>query len=119
MHNGVDMAVVNQKIAIDRGQDFAIEAVGDDATNPSTWTLLFTLVSYRGNTTAAFSTSGVAVSGPNEDGSYTLIVTMTRAQTLLLLRPEYYWDFWRTDTGSNIPLASGTMVVNTPSRLSA
>lgn len=111
--------------AVKRGEDATLELEGVDTTDPSGWTLLFTLTAYAGASTAVL-TAVPTVSGPDADGIYTIVVRLTRAQTLALLTPltdgyskTYAFDVWRTDTGDQIPLTSGSVVVSAPSRLAA
>lgn len=110
------MSVTGQLWEIERGQDATLRVTGTDGTNPTGWALLFTIVPFTGKTTATYSTTSISISGPVA-GEYTFTVPLTRAQTLALALGTYSWDIWRTDTGSNIPLASGTLSVITPARV--
>jgi hypothetical protein len=118
------MAVTGQEWNFKRGQDARLALVGVDTTDPSLWTLGFTLTEYDGAETATY-TYTPTVTGPNS-GVYTLNIYLTRAQTLELLNPltdgyqkQYTWDVWRQDTGTQVPLASGTTIVSNPSRLAS
>ena len=118
------MSVDNQEWFIKRGEDVALALNGVDNTNPSGWALKFTLVAFPGASTAVLDLTPV-VSGP-VSGVFVITTTLTRTQTLALLNPTtqgysktYYWDVWRTDTGSNVSLASGTLLVSAPARQAA
>lgn len=120
------MAVTGIEWNFKRGEDPTLTVVGVDLTDPTGWTLLFTMTPYEGATVATV-TAVPTISGPDLNGKYNLTVSLTRAQTLLLLTPatdghskSYNWDIWRTSAGAfNTPLASGTTVVTAPSRLGA
>lgn len=113
------MSVEGQSWEIQRGQDAAFIAEGEDTTNPSAWALLFSLFSYLGAAVPVYSTTTVTVSGPDSDGIYSLTVSLTRSQTIaggLLTGTTYYGGIWRTDTGSSIPLLGLTLTINPATR---
>jgi hypothetical protein len=113
------MSVEGQSWEIQRGQDAAFIALGDDTTNPSAWALLFSLFPYPGATVPTYSTPTVTVSGPDANGIYSLTISLTRSQTIvsgLLTGPTYYGGVWRTDTGASVPLFGLTLTIRPASR---
>lgn len=107
------MSAQSQSWSIYRGEDASIVLTGPAGTNPTGWALLVTVKEYPEQTTPVLSLTSVAVGG---SGPWTLTAALTRAQTGALPRASYVLDFWRTDTGSNVRLAGGTLAVLTPVR---
>lgn len=107
------MSAQNQSWAIYRGEDASVVLTGPAGTNPTGWALVVTVKEYPEQTTPVLSTTTVTVGG---SGPWTLTFGFTRAQTSALTRASYVLDTWRTDTGSNIRLAGGTLAVLTPVR---
>lgn len=95
-----------------RGEDTSIVLTGADNTNPTGWALLLT-ISTRPGGTAVLSSTSVTVGGINP---YTLTAALTRAQTAALTSSRYFWDVWRTTSGSNWRLAGGFLDLDTPVR---
>jgi hypothetical protein len=106
----------SQTFIVYRGEDASIVLTGEDDTNPTGWALLVTWSVYDGQDPVTGSTTTVTVGG---SGPYTLTVAFTRAQTSAMTRHKYRVDVWRTDSGSNIRLAGGTLHIETPVRLPA
>ncbi len=113
----MSVTVQEQSWEVYRGEDLAITL-----TNPSGdadgYALLVTWSLYDGQspvTGATGVTSGAAVSADGDEITF----TMTRAATSLLTRCKYRLDWFRTDSGSNLRLAGGTLYVLTPVRLPA
>lgn len=109
------MASQNQTWVIYRGEDATFTLTGEDNTNPSAWALLVSISTGSG-AAIVLSTTTVTVGGA---GPYTLTFGFTRAQTSLLTKSQYSLDVWRTDTGSAIRIAGGTVDIETPVRLPA
>jgi hypothetical protein len=105
-----------QSFTVYRGEDASIVLTGEDNTNPTAYTLVATWSAYDGQDPVTGSTTSVTVGGA---GPYTLTISFTRAQTSAMTGNKYRLDLWRTDTGSNIRLAGGTLTVLTPVRLPA
>jgi hypothetical protein len=103
--------VASQILTIVRGNDISIVFTGtaaDFASDPSAWTLSFTLAKNRGQTPVLTLVPVVSGAGP-----YLATVTITRAQSSLLDLEEYDWSLTRTDASSVSLKANGTMTVLT------
>ena len=97
------------------GEAINIVLTGEDNTNPTGYTLAFTVKAYPGASANILQlTSGMTVAG---SGPYTITIPLTRAHTgTTITQHETYWDLWRTDSGSEKCLAAGVLTLKTPVR---
>jgi hypothetical protein len=117
------VAVFDQSWERFHGEDIAIVFTGEDNTNPTAYAMTLTVARSKGGAALVTVTQGsmtIAGSGP-----YTISVPLTRAQTGTTLSPTTYpsgvfhVDLWRTDSGSSVCLASGTLKLKDPVRAPA
>jgi hypothetical protein len=102
------MPAQSQIWSVPHGADGEIVLTGDDNTNPTGWAMKFTVAATQGGTPLVEVTA-ITVGGA---GPYTLTVPLSRAQTgTTLTADKYFADLWRTDVGSNRPLASGQLIM--------
>lgn len=105
----------SQALTIYRGDAVSIVFTGassDLVGTPTSWSLQFSVAKQRGKTPVlTVTTPTITITGT---GPYVATVPLTRAQTSLLLKDEFDWDLWRTDSGSESIKAGGTLQVITP-----
>ena len=105
--------VLSQSLTIIRGADVNIVLSGDAADfaeDPTSWALQFSVAKNRGKTPVLTVTS-ITVAG---SGPYTATIPLTRAETSALVREEYDWDVFRTDSNSVSIKAGGRLSVVAP-----
>ena len=114
------MPVLNQQWDRFHGEDITISLTGEDNTNPTAYAMAFTVSRYPGGSALLTITqASMTVSG---SGPYVIAVPLTRAQTGTTLAPATYpdgvfhCDLWRTDSGSNLCIASGKLTLKDPVR---
>jgi hypothetical protein len=97
--------------SVPHGADAEIVLTFTDTTNPTGWAMKFTVAATKGGTPLVEVTA-ITISGPDANGKYSLTTPLSRAQTGTTLTDDKYWaDLWRTDSGSNRPLASGRLIM--------
>lgn len=102
------------------GEDINIVFTGEDNTNPTAFAMTLTVSrTPRGSVLVSVTQASMTIGG---SGPYTITVPLTRAQTGTTLSPVTYpngvfhVDLWRTDSGSNVCLASGKLTLKDPVR---
>lgn len=107
-------AALSQSFSITRGSDVSLVLTGEQSTDPTGWALALYVALSPTNppdtgSVALTVSSGFTIGG---SGPYTITVPLTRAQTSALTSDLYHFSLWRTDSGSNVRLAFGTLTVN-------
>lgn len=96
---------------VKRGQSLIVTFTFDPAQSISGWALKFTLRRYPGDTASDLvsktTSSGITITDASS-GVGTISFT---AADLNQTPGTYYWDVWRTDSGSEDPLADGTLPI--------
>ena len=107
-----------QSLSAFHGEDVSIVLTGEDNTNPTAYAMAFTLSrSPSQSVLLTITQASMTVAG---SGPYTISIPLTRAQTgTTLTVDKYWWDLWRTDSGSNKRLAGGTLELHPPIRAQA
>lgn len=103
--------VLDQALSIVRGDDTTIVFTGTFDSDPSAWTMQFSIARNRGET-PIYTTTSVTIGG--SAGTYTATVVLNRATTSDLELDEYDWDLHRTTSGSVSIKANGTISMITP-----
>jgi hypothetical protein len=100
------------------GEDRNLDLLGPEGEDPTGFALAFTCSLFpQGPAVLTISSPTITVSGPDEDDKYTIRIPFTRAQTgVTLARDQYAADLWRTDTGTQLRLAGGQLVLDPPVR---
>lgn len=103
---------MSQNFSLFRGEDVELEVVlrsGEDITD---WALAFHLradVEGAGSPLVTRSTAnGGITSTAAQAAAGTCVVTIPAATTIALPIGSYRYDVWRTDTGDNVVIASGS-----------
>ena len=101
-----------QTIQVVQGQDAALTGLTASTTDPSAWAFLFALndQTAASGSTPRFSTTAVTAAQV-AGGGWTLTIAITRAQLAAIPVGYYNWYLFRTGTGTNKPLAGGTIQV--------
>lgn len=113
------MPVINQDITVYRAGREVLNFTMNPVVDITGWTIMFTVARmtnkerqdeltrlYTASTTKLISVQASVTSGP----AGTFSVTLTTAHTDLT-SDIYEYDVWRTDAGSELPLALGRFVV--------
>lgn len=100
------------------GEDRNIELLGPEGVDPGAFDLTFTCALYpQGPAVLSITNPTITTSGPNDEDKYTITIPLTRAQTgVTLVRDQYAADLWRTDSGTQVRLAGGQLVLDPPVR---
>ena len=99
--------------AIYQGEDVLIPFTGTD--DPSAMTLAFVVGDDLTGGDPYFSTTSITKTGPTT-GVWTLTVSLTSAETLLLDKGTFEFQLWDTTTNNTEVLAAGTVEVRTERR---
>ena len=103
-------------LTIQRGQAAQLSWVRSTGTqNAGGWATVFTVRKRKSDTSFVIQITGLSVSQTNTPGD-TLSTTVTAAQNTIA-PGLYYWDLWRTDPGTEDPLASGQYIVKADVRV--
>lgn len=101
----------DQVLTITRGEDVEVTFTTSDPPGDgiSAWTLIFTIAARSGgDALITVEGAGIAVDDA-EDGTFT--VTIEREETAELEAGNYRFDVWRADSGNQIPLCGGALIV--------
>lgn len=111
-----DMTATNQTLKkFYTGEDVVYPLAGTSTTDPTAWTVRFTLVPFGGGSPVVVTGAITrTVTGVSPNFSCTFSVPLTHSQTVNLTAGVAGWQFDRTDSGSEQVLAEGTVEVLAP-----
>ncbi len=99
-----------QTLKLIRAQDLTIKGKMSPVRDITGWSITFQVRDSLGGTSRISKTvgSGVIISdGPRGE----LDITLAKADTSSLTVQSYVWDIKRTDTGNNVVLARGQLIL--------
>ena len=99
-----------QTLRIIRAQDLTIRATMNQPRDVTGWSVSFTMRDSLGGTAHITKTvgSGITIA---DAGKGVLDIALAKADTSSLAIQSYVWDVKRTDTGSNVVLARGQLIL--------
>lgn len=99
-----------QTLRLIRAQDLTIRCVMEKPRSISSWAVTFQVRDSLGGTSRITKTvgSGIALT---DTGKGILTITLDKADTSSLTVRSYVWDIKRTDSGSNVVLARGELIL--------
>lgn len=99
-----------QSIRLIRAQDVTITATMEKPRSISGWAVTFQVRDSLGGTSRITKTVGSGITISNA-GKGVLSIALAKADTSSLTVRSYVWDIKRTDSGSNVVLARGELIL--------
>jgi hypothetical protein len=99
-----------QTIRLIRAQDLTIVATMEKPRSISGWAITFQVRDSLGGTSRITKTVGGGIT-ITDGGKGVISISLAKADTSSLTVRSYVWDIKRTDSGSNVVLARGELIL--------